>query len=300
MESPDGIGDDALTPDPEFPDQEFTPSQHEGDEVTSGDVIGTPSVTTATYPKPKQAKTPQQRADDLADTIRNFRIAHAGEGLLRGGFGNLPDNFKNLDDQMAQIQRSVDQFHLEGDSLTVSGSFNKGYTVQRENECVGCEGGGPTPPPPDCPTHLSIQVCFQYGGATCYVNISETIEVDVIMECPLDLTTSGCKMLSNDFLLSSQVWAGPCPDPGVEFDITGAYWKFYPICLFFDVSTGWSFTPEIVFPNWPLGVLSSGVNLGFVDLIADGPFESDPSDGPCPCWDGTSSVQCNHYVLTFS
>ncbi len=135
MESSDGIGDDALSPDPEFPDQEFTPSQHEGDEVTSGDIIGTPSVTTVTYPKPKQAKTPQQRADDLEDTIRNFRIAHAGDGLLRGNFGWLPDNFKDLKDQIANMQRSIDQFQLEGDDLNVSGSFDKGYTVERQDPC---------------------------------------------------------------------------------------------------------------------------------------------------------------------
>ncbi len=157
MESSDGIGDDVLTPNPEFPDQEFTPSQHEGDEVTSGDIIGTPSRTTVTYPKPekpeepepppkppkpkppkpkpKQAKTPQQRADELADTIRNFRIAHAGDGLLRGSFGWLPDSFQDLKDQIANMQRSTDQFNLEGDDLNVSGSFDKGYTVDRQDPC---------------------------------------------------------------------------------------------------------------------------------------------------------------------
>lgn len=126
MESSDGIGDDVLTPNPEFPDQEFTPSQHEGDEVTSGDIIGTPSTTTVTY---------QQRADDLSDTIRNFRIAHAGDGLLRGNFGNIPDNFEDINEQVSHLQRATDQFTLEGDDLNVSGSFDKGYTVERQDPC---------------------------------------------------------------------------------------------------------------------------------------------------------------------
>ncbi len=81
-------------------------------------------------------KTPQERADDLAWYIRNFRIAHAGEGLLRGKFGDLPDNFKNLEDQMNHIKRAVSEFQLEGDDLNVSGSFEKGYTVSRQNPCV--------------------------------------------------------------------------------------------------------------------------------------------------------------------
>ncbi len=145
MENPDGIGDDEITPNLEFPDQEFKPSRHEGaqsDEVQVGDVQTRTSNeglivrgSTATYPKPKEAKTAQERADDLADTVRNFRIAHAGDGLLRGNFGNLIDQFKDLQHQMENLQRSVDQFTLEGDGLNVSGSFDKGYTVERQDPC---------------------------------------------------------------------------------------------------------------------------------------------------------------------
>lgn len=125
MESPDGIGDDEV----EYLPSEHEPSQQETEENSPV------SRTLVTYPKPKEAKTPQQRADDLTDTILNFRIAHAGDGLLRGNFGNIPDLFRDLDEQVSYLQRATDQFKLEGDDLNVSGSFDRGYTVSRENPC---------------------------------------------------------------------------------------------------------------------------------------------------------------------
>lgn len=165
-------------------------------------------------------------------------------------------------------------------------------------------GGGEPPPEENCITHLSLEVCQQYGGQNCYIDIFETIEVDIEVECPLDLGTSGCKVVSNNFPLTSQVYVEHGGGCAAMEDISDAYFNFYPDCFYFDVSTGWNFTPAIVFPHYTgtgLTVLGSPVVLGFVDLIADGPFESDPSDGPCPCWvEGGGSVQCSHFVLTFS
>ena len=246
--------------------------------------------------------TNEERLSKLEGTVKGFNLTTNGTDQVSGGFGEFEQS-RSVEERISHLEKLHDNFRIVGgDNVTVEGSLKSGYAICAT--CPEAQAGSVTPPPPapppECITHITIEACFQYGGEECYVDISETIEADINMECPLDLTTSGCKMTSNDFLLSSQIWVG-CPDPGAESDITGAYFHFYPTCLFFDVATGWSFTPSIVFPNWPLTVLSSGVNLGFVDLVADGPFESDPGDGPCPCWSpGGGSIQCNHYTITFS
>ncbi len=79
--------------------------------------------------------TPQDRIAYLESRVRGFRIASAGDGLLRGGFGKLPTGVTDLMQQMANLAKAMQQFQLVGDNLNVQGSFDKGYTVSRENPC---------------------------------------------------------------------------------------------------------------------------------------------------------------------
>ncbi len=83
----------------------------------------------------REKKTAQQRINDMNHAVRGFRFASSGDGLLRGGFGKLPDNVTNLMEQMKNLSNAMDQFHLTGDNLNVSGSVDKGYAVSRENPC---------------------------------------------------------------------------------------------------------------------------------------------------------------------
>lgn len=84
----------------------------------------------------EKKKTPQERLHDLEKAVKGFRIETSGDGNLRGRFGKLPDNpAKDLLNRISNLSKAMDQFHLTGDNLTVSGSFDKGYTVQRENPC---------------------------------------------------------------------------------------------------------------------------------------------------------------------
>ncbi len=76
------------------------------------------------------------RIEKMEKAIRGFRIMSAGDGILRGGFGKLPKNVNSSpEERMASIELSMLQFHLTGDNLNVSGNFNDGYTVTRENPC---------------------------------------------------------------------------------------------------------------------------------------------------------------------
>ncbi len=83
----------------------------------------------------REKKTAQQRINDMNHAVRGFRFASSGDGLLRGGFGKLPDGITNLVEQMKNLSDAMDKFHLTGDNLNVSGSFDKGYTVARQNPC---------------------------------------------------------------------------------------------------------------------------------------------------------------------
>ena len=96
-----------------------------------------PEVPSAPEPKPDDdTKSPGDRVKDLEKAIKGFRIESAGDGILRGGFGRLPDNpAKDLLDRMNDLSKAMDQFNLTGDGLQVSGSFDKGYSVSRENPC---------------------------------------------------------------------------------------------------------------------------------------------------------------------
>ena len=78
----------------------------------------------------------EERIKRLEHAVKSFRIESAGDGILRGGFGKLPDNpAKDLLDRMNDLSKAMDQFNLTGDGLQVSGSFDKGYSVSRENPC---------------------------------------------------------------------------------------------------------------------------------------------------------------------
>ncbi len=83
----------------------------------------------------REKQHPSERVNNMNQAVKNFRLASSGEGLLRGGFGKLPDGVTNLMEQMKNLSNAMDKFHLTGDNLNVSGSFDKGYTVDRQNPC---------------------------------------------------------------------------------------------------------------------------------------------------------------------
>ncbi len=161
MEDSDGISDNEIARD-----DELSVTQGETDEVESEDYVNRRHGRriTFTYPKPKKPdeppeppepepdtpepdtpespqddepdeRTPQQRVEYLESRVRGFRIASAGDGILRGGFGQLPTGITDLMQQMANIAKAMDQFQMVGDNLNVQGSFDKGYAVSRENPC---------------------------------------------------------------------------------------------------------------------------------------------------------------------
>ncbi len=78
---------------------------------------------------------PHERVGEMERAVKGFRIMSSGDGLIRGGFGKLPDGITNLMDQMKNLSDAMSKFSLTGDNLNVSGSFDKGYTVTRENPC---------------------------------------------------------------------------------------------------------------------------------------------------------------------
>ncbi len=84
----------------------------------------------------REKKTADQRVQDMEKSVKTFRIASSGDGELRGGFGRLPSNpAQELLDRMKDLTKAMNQFNLTGDNLNISGSFNKGYTVSKENPC---------------------------------------------------------------------------------------------------------------------------------------------------------------------
>ncbi len=78
---------------------------------------------------------PGDRVGGMTKAINGFRIMSAGDGILRGGFPKIPTEISNLMQQMSHIADAMSKFKIEGDNLKVSGSFDKGYTVDRENPC---------------------------------------------------------------------------------------------------------------------------------------------------------------------
>ncbi len=141
MENRYGVGDNEIGPYQAPPDD----SEHEASqEETSTEEIHLRKARTSGNEEwlkqqalqQEKKKTPQERLEHLEKSVKGFRIETAGDGNLRGGFGKLPDNpAQDLMERMKDLRNAMDQFHLTGDNLTVSGSFDKGYTVQRENPC---------------------------------------------------------------------------------------------------------------------------------------------------------------------
>ncbi len=156
MEDRDRISDNEIARE-----DELLVTQGETDEVESEDYVNRRRGRriTFTYPKPAKPEepeppepepspepkpedddddsenTPEARVGAMEKAIRGFRIVSAGDGLLRGGFGKIPDGITNLMQQMQNIENAMNQFNLTGDNLNVSGSFDKGYAVTRENPC---------------------------------------------------------------------------------------------------------------------------------------------------------------------
>lgn len=181
-------------------------------------------------------------------------------------------------------------------------------SIKTEADCATAggiwQGAGTDCDPNPCGCivlHTTVLICYQNLGDPCSLNVSETIYFDIPLQCPLDLGTSGPKGCIDTSLttLSSQAWTGAGCDPAIRPNITGAYFDFYPSgCINHDVSTGWSFTPSLVFPNWPFTQLATSINPGFGDLRTMGTIQSDPSDGPCPC--DVSNTLCSHFEFTFT
>ena len=88
--------------------------------------------------KQKEARekmSPPDRVKNMEKAINGFRIMSAGDGLLRGGFPRIPNVAQDMLERMKNLSDAMSKFHLVGDNLNVSGSFDKGYTVSRENPC---------------------------------------------------------------------------------------------------------------------------------------------------------------------
>ncbi len=88
---------------------------------------------------------PHERVRAMEHAVKGFRIASAGDGLLRGGFPRLPQGVTDLMQQMKNLSDAMSKFQMVGDNLNVQGSFDKGYTVSRENPCEDQQANqGPT------------------------------------------------------------------------------------------------------------------------------------------------------------
>ncbi len=89
----------------------------------------------ALHKQKREKLRPHERVGAMEHAVRGFRIMSAGDGILRGGFPRLPQGITNLMEQMKNLSDAMSKFNLTGDNLNVSGSFDKGYTVTRENPC---------------------------------------------------------------------------------------------------------------------------------------------------------------------
>jgi len=85
--------------------------------------------------KNREKMPPDHRVKNMEKAINGFRIMSAGDGLLRGGFPKIPTGVQDLMKQMQNISDAMSKFFLVGDNLNVTGSFDKGYTIARENPC---------------------------------------------------------------------------------------------------------------------------------------------------------------------
>ncbi len=149
MEDSDRISDNEIARDDE---ESVTHGEYEGAETEEVESYGRSHrhrrrnvVTTsgneewqkqqALHKQQREKLKPHERVGEMERAVRGFRIMSSGDGLLRGGFGRLPDGITNLMEQMKNLSDAMSKFSLTGDNLNVSGSFDKGYAVTRENPC---------------------------------------------------------------------------------------------------------------------------------------------------------------------
>ncbi len=135
MEGDDRISDDALARS-----DEETSTQSESD-YSEQDVGNIPTrkhtihIEGTKEKEEREKRTADERVDAMEKAVKGFRIASSGDGLLRGTFGKLNEKPRDIIDRVKNLIESIDKFNLTGDNLNVSGSFDKGYTVSRENPC---------------------------------------------------------------------------------------------------------------------------------------------------------------------
>lgn len=61
-------------------------------------------------------------------SIREFKIVTDGTFQIEGGFGRLPVS-ETIEDRVTNIERSINQFRLEGSGVNIGGTFDTGYVV---------------------------------------------------------------------------------------------------------------------------------------------------------------------------
>jgi 3-oxoacyl-[acyl-carrier-protein] synthase III len=83
----------------------------------------------------RERMSPPDRVKNMEKAVNGFRIMSAGDGLLRGGFPKIPNVAEDMLERMKNLSNAMDKFNLTGDNLNVSGNFNDGFTVTRENPC---------------------------------------------------------------------------------------------------------------------------------------------------------------------
>ncbi len=64
----------------------------------------------------------------IEKSIREFKIVTDGTFQIMGGFGRLPVSEK-MEDRVTNIERSINQFTIEGAGVRVDGTLDTGYSV---------------------------------------------------------------------------------------------------------------------------------------------------------------------------
>jgi hypothetical protein len=72
----------------------------------------------------------ENRIDNLARTVKKFRIIASGASVL-GGFGKLPDNFEQMqpEEQLGHLTHATNKFGLSGLGVDVAGTFDDGFKL---------------------------------------------------------------------------------------------------------------------------------------------------------------------------
>ncbi len=64
----------------------------------------------------------------MEKSIRDFKIVTDGTFEIMGGFGRLPVS-ETMEERVTNIERSINQFSLEGAGVGIGGTFDNGYVV---------------------------------------------------------------------------------------------------------------------------------------------------------------------------